>query len=296
MQHKKIERLMLFAEVANALSFTKAADKLDISRGYLSTQIKQLEKELGYSLMIRSTRSVRLTPQGERVAAGMESVAQTLVEIERSAGYENQSLEGMIRITAPMQFTQGVLLELCQRFSAQHPGVTFDIECSYQSFNLVRDNFDFAFRATRKPPENMVAKKLFSYSHTVTGAPDYFERYGEPSHPNQLFQHQCMNNSNDDTWPFADGEYPIQGWLKNNDNLILKTQALAGRGIIYTPEYFVGKEVQAGQLVSVLKGYIISSNDFYLIYPQVMKRSLRLSRFIEFVLDEFRLSPAPWAV
>ncbi|GAL35949.1 transcriptional regulator LysR family [Vibrio maritimus] len=93
MQHKKIERLMLFAEVANALSFTKAADKLDISRGYLSTQIKQLEKELGYSLMIRSTRSIRLTPQGERVAAGMESVAQTLVEIERSAGYENQSLE-----------------------------------------------------------------------------------------------------------------------------------------------------------------------------------------------------------
>lgn len=287
MQHKKIERLMLFAEVAKQLSFTKAADVLDISRGYLSTQIKQLEKELGYSLMIRSTRSIRLTPQGERVAAGMESISQTLVDLERKAEYENQCLEGTIRITAPMQFTQGVLLDLCRRFSHKHPGIQFEVECSYRSFNLVRDNFDFAFRATRNPPENMIAKKLFSYSHAVTGSPDYFSQKSVPTHPKQLVEHDCMNNSDDATWSFSDGDYPIRGWLKNNDNLILKTQALEARGIIYTPDYFVRKEVDSGKLVSVLSDHISTSNDFYLLYPPIVNRSQRLSKFIEFILQEF---------
>ncbi|MCL9776216.1 LysR family transcriptional regulator [Vibrio methylphosphonaticus] len=290
MQHKKIERLMLFSEVAKQLSFTKAADTLDISRGYLSTQIKQLEKELGYSLMIRSTRSIRLTPQGERIATGMESISQTLVDLERKAEYENQCLEGTIRITAPMQFTQGTLLDVCRRFTGEHPGIKFDIECSYQSFNLVRDNFDFAFRATRNPPDNMIAKKLFSYSHAVTGAPSYFARVSRPTHPDQLLEHDCLNNSNDATWPFSDGEYPIRGWLKNNDNHILKTQALEGRGIIYTPDYFVRKEINSGKLVSVLSEYISTSNDVYLLYPPIVNRSQRLSKFIEFVLSEFQSS------
>ena len=69
-EHKKLERLMLFSEVAQHLSFTLAANALGISRGHLSAQVKQLEKELGTPLLIRSTRSVRLSAEGQRVLEG----------------------------------------------------------------------------------------------------------------------------------------------------------------------------------------------------------------------------------
>ena len=66
LEHKRIERLMLFVELAQQLNYTRAAQALGISKGYLSEQIKKLENELQCPLLLRTTRSVRLTPEGER--------------------------------------------------------------------------------------------------------------------------------------------------------------------------------------------------------------------------------------
>ncbi|MFA0086535.1 LysR substrate-binding domain-containing protein [Vibrio sp. 10N.261.51.F12] len=283
MQHKKIERLMLYSEVAKQRSFTKAAETLEMSKGYLSTQIKQLEKDLGYTLMIRSTRSLRLTPQGERVLAGMESIQMTLLDLERQADYENEALEGIIRITAPLQFTQSKLTDLCARFNERHPQVQFEIECSYQSHDLVKDNFDVAFRATQAPPENMVARKLFSYKKIVTATTGYLSMHEPLIHPNQLINHNCLTGNSITEWGFKQGRYPIKGWLFTQENTVLKSLALEGKGLIYTPDYFVAKEVDAGTLQPVLSAHTDIENDMYLLYPSLVSRSKRLSTFIEFV-------------
>jgi len=136
--HKKIERLMLFGEVAQHLSFTLAADKLGISRGYLSEQVRRLEQELGTPLLVRTTRSVRLTEQGLRVQQGTDHIRRSLIDLERSIIHDHSALEGVIKITAPVIFTERYLLDICHAFSTEHAGIRFSIDCSYTNYDLTQ--------------------------------------------------------------------------------------------------------------------------------------------------------------
>jgi molybdenum-dependent DNA-binding transcriptional regulator ModE len=126
-EHKKFERLFLFSEVAKQLSFTEAAASLGISRGYLSEQIRQLEKEVGRPLLIRTTRSVRLTPQGEMILSSMGQVKADLLMLDKRIRHDNDDISGRIRITAPSQLTQRHLLNICHEFTQLHPQVHFSI-------------------------------------------------------------------------------------------------------------------------------------------------------------------------
>ncbi|ORT52057.1 hypothetical protein ST37_03325 [Vibrio sp. qd031] len=287
MHHKKIERLLLFVEVARQLSFTKAAENLEMSRGYLSTQIKQLETELGYPLLIRSTRTVRLTAQGEQIKQGMEGIKQDLLHIERTIDYENTAIEGEIRFTAPLQLAQSALTQMCAEFTQLYPAVTFVIECSYNSYNLVKDNFDCAFRATQTPPQNLVAKHLFAYQRVLVASPSYLQK-NEPIYtPQQLAHHQCLTGQGAERWSFSGEEVAVQGWLTINENHIIKQQAIEGKGLMMAPDYYVEKEIQQGQLVQVLNEHHIWNNDVYLLYPPMVKRSNKLNAFIEFAQRYF---------
>lgn len=293
MEHKKIERLMLFGEVARQLSFTKAADVLGISRGYLSSQIKQLEREMEMSLLIRSTRNVRLTANGIKVQQSIESIKQTLLSLEREVDSFSESLNGSIRITAPLQFTQAILVDLCQDFRQLHPEVNFEVECSYTSHDLEKDNFDLAFRATVSPPDNMIAKHLMNYSHIVVGAPTYLACSPSIIEPNDLKSHQRLTWLSHDEWDFTTGTISGDAWLKIDNNILLKQRALKGEGLLRVPEYFVEQELESGALVEVLQPFKKSHNSIYLLYPQLMKRAKRIVTFIEFVSQRMNVTNKP---
>jgi DNA-binding transcriptional LysR family regulator len=98
------------------LSFTIAAENLGMSRGYLSDQIKTLKKELGAPLLIRSTRSVRLTQEGERVLQSMNTVRHELLDLDRNMHHKNDAIEGPLSITAPAMFSERFLMDICYNF------------------------------------------------------------------------------------------------------------------------------------------------------------------------------------
>ncbi|MEH6548800.1 MAG: LysR family transcriptional regulator [Pseudomonadales bacterium] len=281
-EHKKLERLMLFSEVAQHLSFTHAAESLDISRGHLSAQIRRLEKDMGMPLLIRSTRSVRLTAEGERVMAGMNKIRLDLLELERSAEHEGRAIEGLIKITAPGLFTERFLLDIFSKFRVLHPGIEFSIDCSYVSYDLNRSDFDLAFRATNEPPQNMVAKRLLSYQHCCCASPEYFKKYGLPETPHDLSEHQCLRGKDQPTWSFLSTTVPSDGWLEVNDNHMMKGLALNGDGIIRVPEYMVDKELEAGQLVGIFADDMPPGTDIFIVHPQLIHQSKRLTAFIEY--------------
>ncbi len=281
-EHKKLERLMLFSEVAQHLSFTVAAAKLVISRGHLSAQIRRLEKDMGIPLFIRSTRSVRLTPEGERVLAGMQKIRHSLLELERNADRENHAIEGLIKITAPTLFTDRYLLDIVSQFKSQHPMTDFSIDCSYTSYDLNRSDFDLAFRATNTPPQNMVAKSLISYQHVCCASPDYFSKNGTPKTPDDLIHHQCFRGQDQTTWAFKTAEVSVNGWLQINDNHLLKRLAIAGRGIIRAPDYLIDRELTEGKLEAILENETLVTRAIYMVYPQLIHQSKRLAAFIAF--------------
>ena len=287
-EHKKIERLVLFSHVAQCLSFTKAAEELGISRGHLSAQIKKLESDMGVPLFIRTTRSVRLTNAGENTLVGMDKVRKAILELERNSITEGQAIEGVIKITAPALFTSHYLFEIVSNFKALHPKIEFSIDASYTSHDLSRSDFDLAFRSTQSPPQNMIARKVLSYQHTLCASPDYYERNGKPSTPESLYKHQCLKGQDANYWVFDNNKLALSGWLQVNNNLLLKQLALAGHGIIKVPNYFVEEELADGQLEPILINDLSSKYDIQIIYPQLIHQPKRIREFIKFTIEYFK--------
>ncbi|QFT09947.1 LysR family transcriptional regulator [Vibrio sp. THAF190c] len=287
-EHKRIERLMLFVELAQQLNFTKAAEQLGISKSYLSEQIKRLESDLECPLLVRTTRSVRLTLQGERALAQGLVIRSQVLDLERSVSDEHEAIKGVLRITAPKMFTEIFLSDLCQRFQALYPDIYFEINSSYTTYNLNREDIDIAFRATNTPPENMVAKKLFSYQHDLVAAPSYLEKFGEPNTLDDLQNHQCLATLHQHEWPFNSGSVHVSGWLSSNENHLLKQQAVRGSGIIRIASYYVAEEIKQGNLTPLLTHECIANgNSIYLFYPQMVYPARKHKAFVQFVQDYF---------
>lgn len=285
LQHKKIECLMLFIEIAQQLSFTKAAHNLSISRGYLSDQIKKLETELKCPLLVRTTRSVRLTPEGEKILEQGKKIKATMLNLERNIHQEHNALSGAIRITAPKMFTERFLLNICHDFKLSYPEIYFIIDSSYTNCDLNQDDFDLAFRATLHPPQNMVAKELFSYRHCLCASPEYLAEYGVPQSIDDLSSHYCLSALEPQHWPLKSADVAIKGWLTINDHYLLKQQALAGKGIIRVANYYVDRELKQGALQKVLENEYIHGQSIYVLYPQLIYPSAKLKTFISFVQE-----------
>ena len=286
-QHKKLERLLLFSEVGKSLSFTLAAEKLGISRGHLSAQIKKLEAEMGVPLFIRSTRSVRLTSVGQRMMSGMDKIRLAVIELERCAEKEGKAIVGVIKITAPALFTNRYLLDITAKFNQLHPAVSFSIDCSYTNHDLNRNDIDLAFRSTVTPPLNMIAKTLIHYKHVICASSEYFVRHGKPKTTNELTSHQCIRGQDDNKWSINNDVISVSGWLKINNTLMLKQLALSGEGIIRVPSYFVDQEIETGTLKPIFENPSVSENQIQMIYPQLLEQSNRLKTFIKFTIEYF---------
>lgn len=280
---------MLFVETAQQLSFTKAAENLSISKGYLSDQIKKLETELACPLLVRTTRSVRLTQEGEKILAQGKRIKATILDLERNVYQAHNDIAGEIRITSPKMFSERFLLDICHAFKMEHPQVSFKLESSYTNHDLNQDDYDLAFRATRQPPENMVAKALLSYHHCLCASPDYLAKYGMPENLNALKSHACISESESQQWPFKSAVITAKGWLTINDYQLLKQQALAGRGIIRVANYYVDEALKQGRLVKVLEDEYIEGQSIYLLHPQLLYPSAKVTAFIQFVQKQLAI-------
>ncbi|USD68254.1 LysR family transcriptional regulator [Vibrio sp. SCSIO 43136] len=277
---------MLFLEVARTLNFGEAAKALGLSRSHLSEQIKRLESELKTPLLIRTTRSVRLTLEGEKAYVQAMGIRNQLQELEQQLTREKNQISGLLRITAPKMFAESILVNLCRAFHKQHPEIRFDINSSYQAYNLAEQEIDIAFRASRNPPQNMVANHLFDYSHALVAAPSYLQRAGRLEHPDDLADHQCLATINQPNWVLKDGEIHASGWLTTNDNRVLKERAMAGDGIIRIAQYYVENELQRGELVEVMREqWQQAYNSIYMLYPQRIYPSAKQQAFVEFAKE-----------
>ncbi|MEZ9232978.1 LysR family transcriptional regulator [Vibrio amylolyticus] len=284
MEFKNVERLMMFLEVVDKGSFTEAKDALGISKGYLSKQVKALEEDLKTKLLVRSTRHMRLTLEGQRAYKHGLALRAQIQAFDGHVQEENERISGLLRITAPKMFTEVLLVDICADFQVEHPEIRFDINSSFTTHDLMKNEIDLAIRATIDPPENMVAKRLLSYHHILVASPDYLSQVGTPTAVQDLNAHQCLATQHQQNWPMRNEDYGVEGWLSLNDNHLLKQLALNHKGIIRVPNYYVHKEIQNGQLTEVLPNHASEQgNDVYLLYPQLTYVPEKLKTFSMFL-------------
>ncbi|MHC9037200.1 substrate binding domain-containing protein, partial [Cobetia marina] len=201
-------------------------------------------------------------------------------DLEHGREHPRQGFSGVLRITAPVLFAERYLIGVCNAFQARHPAVELRLDVSYESHDLTREPFDVAFRATRTPPDNLIARRLLDYVHCCCASPEYLAAQGTPHTAAALADHRCHRWAGQSGWPLASGEVSPAGGLAINDHRLLKQQALDHAGIIRVAHYLVDRELAEGRLVRLLAHEEGEPNSIYMLYPQRLPQSGKLRAFM----------------
>jgi len=258
----RIDDLQLFVRSAALGGFSDAAREADLAPGQVSAAIKRLERELDIRLFARSTRSLRLTAEGDRYLPYAQGVLAMLRDGQEQLHEERSELSGQLQIAAPSDLGRNVLLPWFAAFRRQHPKLTMRLFFSDRVTDVFREPVDVAIRYGQAEDASYVALPLAPNNRRVlTASPDYLQRRGHPTSLDELAQHDCllylMRNRVYDKWAFVVGGQRrvvnVRGPLQADDADVVRRLALEGEGIIYKSWLDVSEDVRTGRLV-VLQG------------------------------------------
>jgi DNA-binding transcriptional LysR family regulator len=253
----RLDDLGLFVRTAALGSFSNAAREADLLPGQVSAAIQRLERELDVRLFARSTRSLRLTAEGEQYLPYAKEVLAVLREGHERLRGEEDALQGLLQIAAPSDLGRNVLLPWISEFREAHPKLSLRLFLSDQLTDVFRDPIDIAIRYGVAENASYVALPLAEDNRRVlVASPEYLARYGRPRSLDGLGAHQCLlyvlGGRVYDKWVFpVDGErqqVPVTGSLLCDDADVVRRWAVDGRGIAYKSWIDVCADVRAGRL------------------------------------------------
>lgn len=289
-------------------SYTAAAARLGVSKAAMSQRIAELERLAGVGLVQRTTRSVRLTEAGQRLAdqarPAFEQIAQSVSQVRDLAG----APRGLVRLTAPVALARQQLVPLLADFLRLHPDVRIELNLSDQLASLATEGFDLAIRHTGHPPDTHVAWTLCTTRSVLVASRTYLRRHGTPAHPVDLSAYNCLHyprSQDSPAWtlerqrlpiqtPSEDGQDPervtvqIRGSLAANNSEALRDAALAGLGIALLPDFSAQAALQAGKLLRVLPEWTpvgSFADQLYAIRPYSAHVPLAVSALVSFLRE-----------
>lgn len=285
----KLTAIRSFVEVANCTSFTKAAERLGLSRLQVSRHVQDIELWLNQRLLHRTTRRVSLTTAGESALVRFERILNEAAELEVEALNQTDELSGTIRLAAPTSFTQYMLLEVVEKFTQSHPSVTVELFASDHIAQLVDERIDIALRFTRQPDENLIARKLITIDSVICASPDYLMKHGEPKQVEELRNHNCFLHLDRSNWEFIKDnqqeKVEVRGNIKADNASVLCQAALHGKGIAYLPCDLANKFIEQGKLKRILTDYSLPSSALWAVYLSPSYQLPVVRRFIDFIAE-----------
>ncbi len=284
--------LPLFLAVAEEHNFRAAADRLGVTRSAVSQGVRRLEDAFGATLVMRTTRSVRLTEAGERLHDALSGPLSEIGTALEGVAAENAP-RGLLRIAATSiaePFLSGPLIEA---FAAAHPGVTLDVTVTDEEFDIVAAGFDAGVRLGEVIEQDMIAIPLSGdQRETVVAAPAYLAAHGIPAHPRELVRHRCIGwrpapNVAPYRWEFQENGIPfdvaVEPQITTNDLHLMLRTALAGGGITFALEETFRPFVERGELVPLLDDFLPPFPGFFLYFPQRRNLAPKMRALIEHV-------------
>jgi DNA-binding transcriptional LysR family regulator len=292
----RFDQALAFLAVVEAGGFTAAAARLGVSKAFISKQVVALEAALGVRLLHRTTRRVALTDAGRLYLDYARQARELLGDGERAVSAVRTEVDGLLRITGPTSFGDGILVDLLAEFRGLHPGVRFDVDLSIGQRDLIGDGYDFALRMTRTLDPSLVARTLGAMRERIVASPGFLAHHapGGVTEPMQLSQLEALRNNHfrdEGLWLLErHGEQlqvPIRGTLAINSYIGMRRAALLGQGITRLPYYLVADELRAGRLVEVLPEWRLPATPVSLVYPSREHLPQRARAFRDFVVAWF---------
>ena len=296
----QIEDMQTFKRIVEAGSISLAAEQLDTVKSAVSRRLKDLEKRLNVTLLQRTTRRQTLTEPGHRYYQHCLRLLDDIAEAEAQISDIEAELSGKLRISAPVSFGLMHLGPALQEFQQLHPLIEMSIDFNDRQVDLIADGFDLAIRIARLNDSTLIAKKLSSTRLLVCASPEYLAYYGTPVIPTDLTNdHAILHYRNSsETWQFKQDGSPIslhlQGKLSANNGNFLCDAAIAGQGVITSPDFLCYQAVQSGKLQVLLRDYMYDNEvGIFAVYPQTRYLPRRSQVLIAYLQNYFARN-APW--
>ena len=261
-------------------SFTAAAQRLGVSKAAMSQRIAELERATGVPLVLRTTRSVRLTEAGQQLTDATVGAFQAISTAFAGIKDLADAPRGRLRVTAPVALARQQIVPLLPAFLRAHPEVRIELDLADRLVPLAQEGYDLAIRHTPAPPETHVAWALCATRSLLVASRAYLRRRGEPAAPGDLARHECLHYLRPGEAPAwqllplqAEGQaattgggpatapqdgkvtVPVTGCFAANNSEALREAALAGLGIALLPDFSAQAALRAGKLVPVLPGW-----------------------------------------
>jgi DNA-binding transcriptional LysR family regulator len=287
-----------FIRISETGSFSAVAREVGATQPAISRQVAQLEEHLGARLFQRSTRSLALTEDGRDLLTHARHIVDAVEETESAIGRRSASPSGLVRLGAPSVFGRLYLAPRIGLLMTRYPGLSVELNVADEVVDMVQEGLDLAIRVGEIADASLVARRIGSTTPSTFASVEYLDQHGEPEHPNELADHDCIlftRLPDAGTWVFTGREgqvsVEVKGRFRTNAVDTMQAAVLAGLGIARLPSWMVRMELEAGLVRPILREWKPKPRPIFAVYPSRRFLAPRTRAVIDFLVDEFRLDP-----
>jgi DNA-binding transcriptional LysR family regulator len=287
-----LNRLAYFAAVVDTGSFTRAAERLGITKAVVSQQVAQLEQELRTSLLVRTTRRVHPTEAGRLFHARCVMILREAEDAFDELAQAAAEPTGTLRITAPNDYGIAVVIPVVTAFTARYPACRVEQTLGDQTVDLASGMVDMAIRVGWLADSSLQARKIGSFRQFLVGAPALADRIAAARGPNDLETLPFIANlalREPLLWQFSRGDFERRA-VRMQANIAIDTTpgvlaaVRAGGGLSVLPDYLVAEDLAAGRLMHALPEWDLPSGGIHTVYPAARFRPPKVTAFVEMLI------------
>jgi DNA-binding transcriptional LysR family regulator len=287
--------LALFATVVEQGSFSSAGRALEMSPSAVARAVDRIEERLGVRLVLRSTRALTLTAEGQAYLLAARRILADLDDAEQQIA-DQGSPRGRLRVSAALSHGRLCVVPLLGKFAALYPGILIDMALTDTLIDVVAGQADVAIRFGPLPDSTLTARKLGETGRVIVASPEYLATRGMPQKPEDLHGHNCLNfnfRRAEPVWPFRrDGQdftLLVKGSIEANNGETLGQLAALGVGIARVGRFSVTEEIAAGRLLPLLEDFNPGDvEQIHAVFVGGPNTPARVRAFVDFLAANLR--------
>ena len=293
----RFQEMQAFVRIAERQSFTQASDDLQIPRATVTNLMQRMEQRIGARLLERTTRTVRLTNDGE---AYYRRCVRLLADLEETEGlFRNEAPKGLLRVNLQGTLARHFVVPALPGFLSRYPGLELHIGEDDRLIDLVREGVDCVLRAGQLQDSSMVARRVALLPQVTVASPAYLAKFGQPASLEALAAHRAVDYISSATGKAMPLEFAVDGRITSvqlgasvsvTGADLYTGAAVAGLGLVQVPRYRVASEIEAGRLKVLLGDFAPPPLPVSVIYPQNRQLSPRVRAFTHWLRDIFEAS------
>jgi DNA-binding transcriptional LysR family regulator len=294
----EIEDLRAFVEVVEAGGFSRAANRLGVSKSIVSRRIARLEAELGARLLSRTTRGISPSEAGLELKARAERILLDLQEAEDAVAQRSGDVAGRLRVSVPLAFGVRHVAPVLAELLARHRRLSIDAVYTDRLVDLIAERFDVAVRIGELQDSTLVARRIAPIRAAVVASRGYLAKHGRPKTPEDLAAHECLiytGARQPQHWRFRSGKrwvsIRVDGRLHSDNGESIATAAIGGLGIAMLPTFLAASAIESRTLEPLLTDYPLPEAGLHFVRPPGAHVPAKVHALLDAMVERFGGEP-----